>query len=93
MRLIYANMHDPIYACYKICQMIVIYNMLKLLTKTSFWNARCNKNYVNIQNSCGRKMSNGYWMHHCDFLFAILNSIRVIFGKNGQCARRGMFVY
>ena len=30
--------------------MIVIYNMLKLLsTKTSFWNARCNKNYVNIQ--------------------------------------------
>ena len=43
--------------------------------------------------SCGRKMSNGYWMHHCDLLFAILNSIRVIFGKNGQCARRGMFVY
>ena len=53
MRLIYANMlhypYDPIYACYKICQMFVISNMLKLLTKTSFWNARCNKNYVNIQ--------------------------------------------
>lgn len=41
MRLIYANMlslhyhYDPIYACYKICQMIVIYNMLKLLKQVS----------------------------------------------------------